>query len=67
MIFSNIHDIEAFHRVKLLPQLQRNSGDIEGVATVFVECVSREEGGRGGEEGRGGGGGRREGSERWSK
>ena len=45
MIFSNIHDIETLHRVELLPQLKRNRSDPDGVASVFVECVSRGEGG----------------------
>lgn len=40
VIFSNIHEIEAFHRQKLLPQLRERGTDTVGAAEVFIEFVS---------------------------
>lgn len=40
IIFSNIHEIDAFHRLKLLPQLRERATDTEEAAKVFIELVS---------------------------
>ena len=40
IIFSNIQDIDAFHRLQLLPQLRERATDTDEAAKVFIEFVS---------------------------
>ena len=40
IIFSNIQDINAFHRLQLLPQLKDRATDTDEAAKVFIEFVS---------------------------
>ena len=40
IIFSNIQDVDAFHRLHLLPQLKERATTTVEAARVFIECVS---------------------------
>lgn len=40
IIFSNIQDVDAFHRLHLLPQLKERATTTDEAARVFIECVS---------------------------
>ena len=40
IIFSNIEDIDTFHRLHLLPQLKERATDTNEAAKVFIEYVS---------------------------
>jgi len=41
IIFSNIHEIEKFHKGYLLPKLREGQGDIDGTAQILMESVDK--------------------------